>query len=335
MKTSIVDAINAAQADIDDAKAGLGAVEEALENVDGLSNDVKTALLACFDHVAWSGTGCQSYYDALESALYPNTGLVRIEAVFTQGSAVVYPTTPLNDLKAYLVVTGYYSNGTSRVITDYTLFGTLATGTSTVTVAREGKTTTFNVTVSAPYWDYEWYSSSRTLPDGMTVTEYDFTTENGVLFAKTPKLDFEYTGNCKMQIEIKSYSENSNGQHVFAANNNPQFQIQNAVVSPNQFRGIKMVLDSGLGTSSEHGMVAVGINGTNSPIADSNSNEYHIYEITANNNVYELSIDGNPVTLTQNTDTTQYIAFTGIGCFQSAAPAFNGAFIKSIKFKRL
>lgn len=248
--TAYAQRIKALAAADEEIKADLDTVEEALENVDGLSNDVKTALLACFDHVAWSGTGGQSYYDALESAL--------------------------------------------------------------------------NI------WDYEWYSSSRTLPDGMTATEYNFTTENGVLFVKTPRLDFEYTGNCKMRIEIKAYTENSNGQHIFAHNNNPQFQIQNAVVSSGQFRGIKMVLDSELGTSSEHGMVAVGINGTNTPIAGSNSNEYHIYEITANNNAYELSIDGNPVTLTHNTDTTQYIAFTGIVAFSGT-----GAFIKSIKFKRL
>ena len=138
-----------------------------------------------------------------------------------------------------------------------------------------------------------------------------------------------------MQIEIKAYSELADGTQSFAQSNNPQFQIKNAVVGSNQFRGIKMVLDSALGTSSEHGMVAVGINGTNSLIAGSNSGEYHTYEITANNNVYELSIDGNPVTLTQNTNTTQYIAFTGIGSSQLTPPAFMGAFIKSIKFKRL
>jgi hypothetical protein len=188
---------------------------------------------------------------------------------------------------------------------------------------------------SEPQWDYEWDSSSRTLPDGMTATEYDFTTENGVLFAKNPRLDFEYTGDCKMQIEIKAYSEDSAGEHVFNALNNPQFQIKNAEVASNQFRGIKMVMDSTLGTSSGHGMVAVGINGTNSLIAGSNSNEYHIYEITAINNVYSLFIDSNQVELTQTMDTTAYIAFTGIGSSTPTAPAFMGAFIKSIKFKRL
>ena len=55
-----------------DIKADLDTLEEALENVDGLSNDVKIALLACFDHVAWNGTGGQSYCDALENALYPS-----------------------------------------------------------------------------------------------------------------------------------------------------------------------------------------------------------------------------------------------------------------------
>lgn len=160
----------------------------------GLSNDVKEALLNCFSHVAYIDESC---YNALESALYPDTGLVGISAVFTQGNTVVYPTTPLNDLKAYLVVTGYYSNGTSRVVTDYSLSGTLATGTSTVTVAKERRTTTFNVTVSSPYWDYEWNAGDGIptfLSDPDNFAHTDFTSDgyitgnsiSGTKFTITP-----------------------------------------------------------------------------------------------------------------------------------------------------
>lgn len=125
-----------------------GGVYDALQSA-GLSEDAKVALLACFQHVAWIDEHGQDYYNALESALYPETGLVRIEATFTQGSAVVTEGDDVNTLKAYLVVTGYYNDGTSKTETYYSLSGTLTAGTSIITVSKEGKTTTFNVTVTA------------------------------------------------------------------------------------------------------------------------------------------------------------------------------------------
>lgn len=129
----------------------------------GMSNAVKQALLDCFDHVAWEipknaqdPTG-QDYIYALEDALYPVTPpaeVVSITAVYTQ-SGTVYDTDSLNSLKDDLVVTAYYDDETSEVVTNYTLSGTLAEGTSTITVGYGGKTATFNVVVTA-YWDYEW-----------------------------------------------------------------------------------------------------------------------------------------------------------------------------------
>ena len=132
-------------------------LNERLDNLDPLSEDAKIALLNCFEHVAWVDEHGQDYYDALEDALYPDTGLVSITAVFTQGSVVIYPSTPLNDLKAYLAVTGHYNNGTSKTITDYALSGTLTEGISTITVTAEGRTTTFTVNVMAEWGDdYTW-----------------------------------------------------------------------------------------------------------------------------------------------------------------------------------
>ena len=74
--------------------------------------------------------------------------LQSITAVFTQGSAVIYTDSSLNDLKPYLVVTANYSDSTTQTITGYTLSGTLTGGTSTITASYGGKTTTFNVTVT-------------------------------------------------------------------------------------------------------------------------------------------------------------------------------------------
>ena len=80
------------------------------------------------------------------------TTLQSISAVYTQGNTVITPSTSLEDLKANLVVRATYSNGSSNIITAYTLEGTLVEGTSTITVkANEDTTitTTFNVVVTA------------------------------------------------------------------------------------------------------------------------------------------------------------------------------------------
>jgi hypothetical protein len=73
--------------------------------------------------------------------------LTSISAVYTQGGVTVYPTTPLDNLKTGLTVTAHYSNGTSQVVTAYTLSGTLTVGSSTITVTYQGQSTSFIVTV--------------------------------------------------------------------------------------------------------------------------------------------------------------------------------------------
>lgn len=114
----------------------------------GLTEEAKQALLACFAKVAWIDEDGQTYYDALEGALYPPATLSSISAVYTQ-SGTVYDTDSLDTLKSDLVVTAHWNNGTTSTLesSDYTLSGTLAEGTSTITVTYSGKTTTFNVTV--------------------------------------------------------------------------------------------------------------------------------------------------------------------------------------------
>lgn len=112
-----------------------------------ISEAVITALLNCFQNVAWINGNGATYYNALEAALN-NRMLVSISAVYTQ-SGVVYDTDSLDDLKSDLVVTALYSDNTTEVITSgYTLSGTLTAGTSTITVSYEEKTTTFTVNVT-------------------------------------------------------------------------------------------------------------------------------------------------------------------------------------------
>ena len=113
----------------------------------GLSDEAKQALLNCLAHVAWIDEDGQDYYDALESALYPPANLVSISCVYTQ-SGTVYDTDSLDSLKSDLVVTAHFDDSSARTVTSYTLSGTLTEGTSTITVAYGGKSTTFTVTVT-------------------------------------------------------------------------------------------------------------------------------------------------------------------------------------------
>ena len=87
-------------------------------------------------------------------------GVDYITAVYTQ-SGTVYDTDTLNSLKSDLVVTAHYTNGTTGVVTNYILSGTLTAGTSTITVSYGGKTTTFTVTVT-----------ERKIPTGYTAYDY-------------------------------------------------------------------------------------------------------------------------------------------------------------------
>lgn len=146
------------------AAADAAMVGAALQRIQ-LPDEVKQTLLACFENVAWISDDGQDYYDALEEALYPTAGLVSISAVFTQGSAVIYDTDSLNTLKQYLVVTAHFDDLSSQTITGYSLSGTLAVGTSTITVSYSGKTTTFNVTVyriPPEYQEVEYIESTGT-----------------------------------------------------------------------------------------------------------------------------------------------------------------------------
>ena len=146
-----------------------------------MSAGVKAALLACFRQVAWIGDDGQDYYNNLYNELYPPANLVGITVVYTQ-SGTVYDTASLDDLKPDLVVTANYSDGTSEVVTTYTLSGTLAVGTSTVTVAYGNYTDTFTVAVSsAPAQPlYNWDFTTESLVDtvsGVTATintQYDY-----------------------------------------------------------------------------------------------------------------------------------------------------------------
>ena len=90
-------------------------------------------------------------FAACEQPINPSkVTLTSITAVYN-GTAAIYPDTPLKDLKEDLTVKAQYSNKTSKTLNaaDYALSGTLAVGERNITVTYEGKKTTFTVTVTA------------------------------------------------------------------------------------------------------------------------------------------------------------------------------------------
>lgn len=113
----------------------------------GLTDAQKRAILNCFAHVAWTDNQGQTYYDELEDVLFPPAELTRISAVYVN-SGVVYPDANIEDLRQYITVTAHFSDSTTTTVNAYTLSGTLTVGTSVLTIAYEGKTTTVSVTVT-------------------------------------------------------------------------------------------------------------------------------------------------------------------------------------------
>jgi hypothetical protein len=70
-----------------------------------------------------------------------------------------------------IVVTAHYSDGTSEAVTGYTLSGTIAEGSNTITVSYGGKTTTFTVTGVA--------ESGETNDTTAKIAEYGYALKNG------------------------------------------------------------------------------------------------------------------------------------------------------------
>lgn len=155
-------------------------LEKIIEDLDGLSDEVKDAFLNCFQHVAWIDHDFD-YYEELKNVLYPKE-LTSITATFDQDGNVFSETDVLNDLKPFLTVTANYSDESHANVQNYTLSGTLTSGSATITVGFEDKTTTFTVTVS-------------TVPTGYTAKNYvvaDGTQYISTQISETSAVDWWY-----------------------------------------------------------------------------------------------------------------------------------------------
>ena len=150
------------------------------ESVEGVSDGIKLAMLQIARNVAYSNANGASYYDDLMNALYPQVTLEGISATYTP-TKYIYVTDSLDSLKDDLVVEGEYSNNMTIPV-PYTLSGSLARGSSTITATYGEETDTFSVTVRE--WRY------LTLEDIIESTGFTgLSVSNGVITA-TSYLDY-------------------------------------------------------------------------------------------------------------------------------------------------
>lgn len=150
--------------------------------------------------------------------------LLSITAVYTQ-SGTVYDTDSLDSLKSDLVVTAYYDNSTSAVVTNYTLTGTLSEGTSTITVSYGGKTATFTVTVKGTLYRLPSAFTSTgtqyidtglkyptsgtiTIAEDFTMTQYRQSTSNEIGYIYGTRYSASDTDYLSLQANESTTSSN-------------------------------------------------------------------------------------------------------------------------------
>jgi len=128
---------------------------------DIIPENVKSAMLDCFAHIAWIDNNAD-YYSILVSALYP-TRYPKITAEFDSGLNVIYTDDSLDSLKQYLTVK-YYANDKSTGVAlsdnDYTLSGVLTEGLSTVYVSYDNLVVSFAIEGVVDYYDTWMFSMS-------------------------------------------------------------------------------------------------------------------------------------------------------------------------------
>ena len=310
----------------------MGEIASLKSDLSGWSDDTKTALLNAFAHVAWTDANGQTYYDALEDALYPvaPATLESITAVYTQ-SGTIYPDASLDDLKADLVVTAHYSDGTDSVISSgYTLSGTLATGTSTITVTYQDKTTTFTVTVTAPWWSYSWeYKPSDGLLSAQSYvnftkssgfTGFSESVENNTLkisvaqdqttrnaqFNFTPST---FTNRAEVKYRIKVASIGYNVASTDTSNGLIAFRLSDGTKGASVGLAKYDSLDGDLKLRPNVGNVATWANSIT-------MNEWHDIIIICQNDKQTVTVDGNAV-VTDEAPSTLYTTDTKLIVFTS------------------
>ena len=133
----------------DSAKVGqeISDLKSQISSLSSIPREVKLAMDTLFSKIAVKDDDTYSSEYGTIHAWATAINVLSISAVFDQGDNEFYLDTTLEDLKQYLTVTASYDDGTSGVVSTYTLSGELSAGNNTVTVEYGGKSTTFTITV--------------------------------------------------------------------------------------------------------------------------------------------------------------------------------------------
>ena len=107
--------------------------------------------------------------------------VVRIDAVYEQGTTTINPRTYIDSLKSGLTVTATYEDERTCSLqeNEYTLSGTLEEGISTITVTYKTVTDEFNVNVTPLSIIPARVSVEAELPDGYSTEDIVFKRDNG------------------------------------------------------------------------------------------------------------------------------------------------------------
>lgn len=136
--------------------------------------------------------------------------LTSISATYSGGDVSVG--TAVTDL-AGVVVTAHYSDGSAATVTEYTLSGTIAEGSNTVTVSYGGKTTTFTVTGVAESGgetsDILYELAEPMTFDGTNSITTDAVVSNVDDFSFV--LNYEFEGTTSTMAAVNGFGSNASG----------------------------------------------------------------------------------------------------------------------------
>lgn len=123
--------------------------------VSGITDDIKDALLDCFAHVAWINDQGQTYYDALEDALYPPVPVSSVTvtpSTFQLSSigATQQLTATILPSSAQATVSWSSSDTSVATVSESGLVTSVGVGTATITATADGVTGTAACTVALP-----------------------------------------------------------------------------------------------------------------------------------------------------------------------------------------